>query len=73
MEGLDNLKSDSNYVNLNNNRHKELKTIILIVVFVMIMFLLAFIYNLIKCYLPKYQKKKTYLNGDKKIELAESN
>ena len=40
------------------NAKKEFKIIIMIILFILLIFLCLFVYNLIKCYLPKWRNQK---------------
>jgi len=59
--------TESNSTNNTTNPHKggsnEIKVIIIIVVVMMVLFLCFFIYNLIKCYLPKFMNNREERNN----------
>ena len=50
---------------------KQYKIIIILVFVVLLMFLGGFIYNLIKCYLPKWTKKKL-TEEERQVEIQNS-
>ena len=66
---------------------KEFKIIIMIILFIMFIFMCMFVYNLIKCYLPKWRKNKNefvdmsedrdeengnkIINGNRKLEMSD--
>ncbi len=43
---------------ISNNAAKEFKIIITVILFILIAFMCLFVYNLIKCYLPKWRNKR---------------
>lgn len=44
--------------------------IIIVVVFIILLFFLGcYVYNLIKCYLPKWRKKKNLVNEENQVEI----
>ena len=49
----------------------QFKIIIIVVFIILLIFLGAFIYNLIKCYLPKWKKKKL-TEEDRQVEIQSS-
>ena len=49
----------------------QFKIIIIVVFIVLLIFLGLFIYNLIKCYLPKWKKKKL-TEEDRQVEIQNS-
>lgn len=70
--------SDNNQV---ENAKKEFKFIIMIILFILFIFLCMFVYNLIKCYLPKWRRTKrdfvdmtenTNENNNRKIEMFDA-
>ena len=71
-----------------NAAKKEFKIIIMIILFILFIFLCMFVYNLIKCYLPKWRNNKREFvdmsedkdeengnkisNGNRKIEMFDA-
>ena len=49
--------TDSDTQSLNNNIKEEFKIVLIIILIILLIFLGFFIYNLIKCYLPKWRKQ----------------
>jgi hypothetical protein len=43
---------------VSKNAAKEFKIIIMIILCILIAFMCAFVYNIIKCYLPKWRNKR---------------
>ncbi len=67
------------------NAKKEFKIIIMIILFILFIFLCMFVYNLIKCYLPKWRNQKRHFvemtdnpselnnnNNNRKIEMYDA-
>ena len=52
------VSNSTNGTNPNQALYNEFKLVLSCVVVVMIIFLVFFVYNLIKCYLPKWTAKK---------------
>jgi len=50
--------TDTQENDVSKNAAKEFKMIIMIVLCILIAFMCLFVYNLIKCYLPKWKNKR---------------
>lgn len=64
---MDNNKADTSVNNevdqngLSKEAAKEFKIVIMIVLLILVIFLCLFVYNLIKCYLPKWRNKREFV------------
>ncbi len=67
--GEDKDKEECN--NINEQTVKQFQILIVIVFILLIFFLGCYVYNLIKCYLPKWRKKKL-VEEDRQVEIRNS-
>ena len=54
--------------NISEQTVKQFQILIVIVFILLIFFLGCYVYNLIKCYLPKWRKKK-FVEEDRQVEI----
>lgn len=59
---------DKEECNINEQTVKQFQILIVIVFILLIFFLGCYVYNLIKCYLPKWRKKKL-VEEDRQVEI----
>lgn len=48
---------------------KQFKILIVIVFLILIFFLGCYVYNLIKCYLPKWRRQKKLVDEERQVEI----
>lgn len=77
MEASNNTTNTDEEDNMRADAAKEFKFILMLVLLILLIFLAFFIYNLIKCYLPKWKKDALKYdvtqtsNNSRKIEFTE--
>ena len=59
---------DKEECNINEQTVKQFQILIVIVFILLVFFLGCYVYNLIKCYLPKWRKKKL-VEEDRQVEI----
>jgi len=59
---------DKEECNISEQTVKQFQILIVIVFILLIFFLGCYVYNLIKCYLPKWRKKK-FVEEDRQVEI----
>ena len=62
---------DKEECNINEQTVKQFQILIVIVFILLVFFLGCYVYNLIKCYLPKWRKKKL-VEEDRQVEIRNS-
>ena len=66
-------KNDDVCKQIDNDAVKQFKILVSIVFIGLIIFLIYFIYNLIKCYLPKWRRERQLREeGERKVEIKNS-
>ena len=68
-----NITSNSTDTEIDNSVVNQYKIIMIICVIALVGFLLFFVYNLIKCYLPKWMNRREELHEEKKEESNNNN
>ena len=61
-------KSKKDSGELDKNLVNQFKFLIVIIFIILIIFLGLYVYNLIKCYLPKWRKKK-FVDEERQVEI----
>ena len=61
-----NAKGDEENPEVDDEIIKQFKMIITVVFIILVLFLLYFVYNLIKCYLPKWRRNQKYQEDELK-------
>ena len=61
-----NAKGDGENPEVDDEIIKQFKMIITVVFIILVLFLLYFVYNLIKCYLPKWRRNQKYQEDELK-------